>query len=101
MQTIDPKTGVETPVVVTEDDGMRADTSMESLGKLKTIFKKDGSTTAGNASQVSQAEPSRGAMLRGQRRAPCRNGICQVSKWALVMRTRAYFLLAKSCRMCL
>lgn len=26
---------------------------MQSLGKLKTIFKKTGSTTAGNASQMS------------------------------------------------
>lgn len=32
---------------------MRAETTVESLGKLKPAFKKDGSTTAGNSSQVS------------------------------------------------
>jgi len=37
---------------VTEDDGIRADTTMESLAKLKPAFKKNGTTTAGNSSQV-------------------------------------------------
>ena len=32
------------------DEHPRADTSMESLGKLKPVFKKDGTVTAGNAS---------------------------------------------------
>ncbi|MEW5311642.1 MAG: hypothetical protein WDW38_003339 [Sanguina aurantia] len=69
-KTIDPKTGVETPVVVTEDDGMRADTSMESLGKLKTIFKKDGSTTAGNASQITDGAAA--TLLMSRREALAR-----------------------------
>lgn len=38
---------------VTEDDGIRADTTMASLSKLKTSFKENGTTTAGNSSQVS------------------------------------------------
>ena len=37
-------------VVVVKDDGIRKETTMESLGKLKPAFKKDGSTTAGNSS---------------------------------------------------
>lgn len=49
---VDPKTGSETMVTVTEDDGVRADTTMETLAKLPTVFKKGGSTTAGNSSQV-------------------------------------------------
>ncbi|MFC6591208.1 thiolase family protein [Deinococcus lacus] len=36
-------------VVVDTDEGPRADTSEETLGKLKPAFKKDGSVTAGNA----------------------------------------------------
>lgn len=36
-------------VVVDADEGPRADTSEETLGKLKPAFKKDGSVTAGNA----------------------------------------------------
>lgn len=37
---------------MSEDEGIRVDTTMESLGKLKPAFKKDGSTTAGNSSQM-------------------------------------------------
>ncbi|MFA6710408.1 MAG: acetyl-CoA C-acetyltransferase, partial [Candidatus Methanomethylophilaceae archaeon] len=35
------------------DEGIREDTSMEALGKLKPVFKKDGLVTAGNSSQLS------------------------------------------------
>jgi acetyl-CoA C-acetyltransferase len=41
------------PVIFDTDEGPRADTSVESLAKLKTVFKKDGTVTAGNASQIS------------------------------------------------
>jgi len=34
------------------DEHPRADASMESMAKLKTVFKKDGSVTAGNASGI-------------------------------------------------
>ena len=36
-----------------EDEGVRADTSLEKLGKLPPVFKKDGILTAGNSSQLS------------------------------------------------
>ena len=35
------------------DEGVRADTTMESLASLKPVFKKDGVVTAGNSSQLS------------------------------------------------
>lgn len=38
--------------IVTVDDGVREDTTMESLAKLKPAFKVDGTVTAGNASQM-------------------------------------------------
>ncbi|OIH82038.1 acetyl-CoA acetyltransferase [Arthrobacter sp. UCD-GKA] len=38
--------------VVSADDGIRADTTAESLGKLRPAFAKDGTITAGNASQI-------------------------------------------------
>ncbi|QSE91413.1 acetyl-CoA C-acetyltransferase [Rhodococcus pseudokoreensis] len=41
------------PVVVTEDEGVRADTTAESLSKLRPAFSKDGTVTAGSASQIS------------------------------------------------
>jgi acetyl-CoA acyltransferase len=37
---------------VTADEGIRADTSLEKLGKLKPVFKKDGTVTAGNSSPL-------------------------------------------------
>ncbi|EMS48058.1 3-ketoacyl-CoA thiolase 2, peroxisomal [Triticum urartu] len=50
---IDPKTGEEKKVVISVDDGIRPGTTLSGLAKLKTVFKKDGTTTAGNSSQVS------------------------------------------------
>ena len=44
---VDPKTGKEKPVIISVDDGIRPNTSMADLGKLKPAFKKDGATTAG------------------------------------------------------
>ncbi|MGW2660631.1 acetyl-CoA C-acetyltransferase [Nocardia tengchongensis] len=41
------------PIVFAEDEGIRADTTVESLGKLRPAFRKDGSITAGSASQIS------------------------------------------------
>jgi len=36
-----------------KDQGIRAETNIQSLAKLEPVFKKDGQVTAGNASQVS------------------------------------------------
>ncbi|GAA4112969.1 acetyl-CoA C-acetyltransferase [Nocardioides fonticola] len=41
------------PVVVSTDEGVRGDTTVESLGKLPPAFSKDGTITAGSASQIS------------------------------------------------
>jgi acetyl-CoA C-acetyltransferase len=43
------------PLVIDSDEGVRASTTMESLGTLKPAFDKDGTVTAGNASQISDA----------------------------------------------
>jgi 3-oxoadipyl-CoA thiolase len=40
------------PVVVSADEGPRADTSMAGLGKLSPVFKKGGTVTAGNSSPL-------------------------------------------------
>lgn len=47
------KTGQLERVTVKDDGGPRPGTSLESLAKLRAAFKKDGTTTGGNASQVS------------------------------------------------
>ncbi|MDO5634584.1 MAG: acetyl-CoA C-acetyltransferase [Micrococcus sp.] len=41
------------PVVVSADEGVRADTTAESLGALRPAFAQDGTITAGNASPLS------------------------------------------------
>jgi len=41
------------PIVVDTDEGVRPETTVESLGKLRPAFDKSGTITAGNASQIS------------------------------------------------
>ncbi|HSK97802.1 MAG TPA: acetyl-CoA C-acetyltransferase [Euzebyales bacterium] len=41
------------PVTVAQDEGIRADTTAEGLGRLRPAFSSGGTITAGNASQVS------------------------------------------------
>lgn len=41
------------PVVVRADEGIRADTTVDTLAKLRPAFAEGGSITAGNASQIS------------------------------------------------
>ncbi|HYT09156.1 MAG TPA: acetyl-CoA C-acetyltransferase [Mycobacteriales bacterium] len=41
------------PVEFREDEGIRADTTAESLGRLKPAFARDGTITAGTSSQIS------------------------------------------------
>jgi acetyl-CoA C-acetyltransferase len=41
------------PIVFTTDEGVRAETTLESLGALRPAFDKAGNITAGNASQIS------------------------------------------------
>ena len=50
----DKETGniTESDELVTADEGIRADTTAESLANLKPAFKPDGKVTAGNSSQI-------------------------------------------------
>ncbi|MET9498579.1 acetyl-CoA C-acetyltransferase [Streptomyces sp. NPDC006552] len=41
------------PVLFSKDEGIRAETTAESLGKLRPAFAKDGTITAGTSSQIS------------------------------------------------
>ena len=40
------------PIIVSIDEGPRADTTVESLSNLRPVFKKNGTVTAGNASSI-------------------------------------------------
>jgi acetyl-CoA acyltransferase 1 len=44
--------GPEEEITVTKDDGIRANASADTMAKLKPAFKENGSSTAGNSSQV-------------------------------------------------
>jgi acetyl-CoA acyltransferase len=50
----DKETGkiTESDELVTADEGIRPDTTVDSLAKLKPAFKPDGKVTAGNSSQI-------------------------------------------------
>ncbi|WP_068774725.1 acetyl-CoA C-acyltransferase [Paenibacillus sp. FJAT-26967] len=57
----------EKPVVLDTDEGVRPDTTLEVLGKLRPAFTQGGSVTAGNASQVSDGAAA--AVLMSRERA--------------------------------
>ncbi|KAK6929619.1 Thiolase, C-terminal [Dillenia turbinata] len=69
---VDSKTGEEKTITVSVDDGIRPGTSLSDLAKLKPVFKRDGSTTAGNSSQVSDGA---GAVLLMKRRVAMSKGL--------------------------
>ena len=60
------------PVVVSNDEGVRGSTTMESLASLKPAFDKTGTVTAGNASQISDAGS---AVVMMSKRAAEKRGI--------------------------
>jgi len=68
-------TGVQkedgTTVQVSRDEGIRADTTLEKMATLKTVFKADGVVTAGNSSQITDGAA---AVLIMQRSAAERLG---------------------------
>ncbi len=69
---IDPNTGEVKQVTIVVDDGIRPQTTVAELAELKPAFKKGGSTTAGNTSQVSDGA---GAVLLMKRRVALEKGI--------------------------
>lgn len=57
---------------VNRDEGIRADSSIDGLGKLRPSFKPDGTVTAGNASQLSDGGA---AMVIGSMKAAEKLGV--------------------------
>lgn len=54
INTLDDKEKIQTKkITFQQDEGPRADTSLEVLAKLKPVFANGGSVTAGNSSQMS------------------------------------------------
>lgn len=71
----------EKEITVTKDDGIRANTTVEKLASMKPAFKKDGTSTAGNSSQVSDGAS---AALMMRRSTATALGLSDqiIGKWA-------------------
>ena len=77
----DPENVPEKEITVTEDDGIRPNTTVESLAKLKPAFKENGTSTAGNSSQVTDGAA---ATLLMRRSTATELGLSNsiIGKWA-------------------
>lgn len=64
--------------MATQDEGPRADTSLEALAKLKAVFAQKGSVTAGNSSQLSDGA---GAVLLVSETALKRYNLTPIGKF--------------------
>ncbi|MEY2952994.1 MAG: 3-ketoacyl-CoA thiolase [Pseudomonadota bacterium] len=63
---------------ITMDEGARPDTTVEGLGKLKTVFSARGSVTAGNSSQTSDGA---GALILASEAAVKRYGLQPLARF--------------------
>ncbi len=63
---------------VSQDEGPRADTTVEALAKLRAVFKQGGSVTAGNSSQMSDGA---GAVLLASEKAIKEFGLTPLARW--------------------
>ena len=54
------------PVVVAQDEGIRADTTVQTLARLRPAFSADGTLTAGSASQISDGAAAVVVMSRAR-----------------------------------
>ncbi len=64
--------GRKVPTASSRDEGIRADSNVEALAKLRPAFKADGVVTAGNASQMSDGAA---ALLIGSGKAAAARGL--------------------------
>jgi acetyl-CoA acyltransferase len=69
---------IETRRMVSLDEGARADTTLEGLAKLKTVFAARGSVTAGNSSQTSDGA---GALILASESAVKRFGLTPLARF--------------------
>ncbi|NLG55127.1 MAG: acetyl-CoA C-acetyltransferase [Rhodococcus sp.] len=72
------------PIVFAEDEGIRADTTAESLAKLRPAFSKDGTVTAGSASQISDGAAAVVVMSKEKAQALGLSWIAEIGKHGVV-----------------
>ncbi|GAA5951778.1 hypothetical protein JCM3765_003116 [Sporobolomyces pararoseus] len=72
------KAEVTEEVTLSKDEGIRPQTTMESLAKLKTVFKENGTGTAGNSSQISDGAS---ALTLVRRDVAEKLGLKPIARW--------------------
>ena len=76
--TLTGKDGQTNTIVVSRDDGIRKGTTLATLAKLKPVFKKNGTTTAGNSSQITDGAA---AVLLASRAAAQKYRLPILARW--------------------
>ena len=67
------------PILVDTDEGVRPGTTVESLAGLRPAFSKDGTITAGNASQISDGAAA--VIVMSSRSGPTRSASLRSASW--------------------
>ena len=72
------------PIEFTEDEGIRANTTAESLAGLKPAFRRDGTITAGSASQISDGACAVVVMNKAKAQQLGLNWLCEIGAHGVV-----------------
>ncbi|QEN17548.1 acetyl-CoA C-acetyltransferase (plasmid) [Mycolicibacterium sp. ELW1] len=72
------------PIEFTEDEGIRANTTAESLAGLKPAFRKDGTITAGSASQISDGAAAVVVMSKEKAQEMGLTWLCEIGAHGVV-----------------
>ncbi len=68
--------------IISKDEGVKADTTLEGLSKLKPVFKEGGTVTAGNSSTINDAGASLMLMSENKARELGLKPLAKVLGWA-------------------
>lgn len=72
------------PVLIEQDEGIRAETTEESLARLRPAFDPEGSITAGNASQISDGGAALILMSRTKSESLDLPALATITSWGTV-----------------
>lgn len=78
IKTTVTENGKAKEIVVTKDDGIRKETTLATLAKLKPAFNPNGGTTAGNSSQTTDGGA---VVLLASRKAAVENNLPILARW--------------------
>lgn len=78
IKTLVTENGKTKEVIISKDDGIRAETTADTLKKLRPAFAKDGGTTAGNSSQMTDGAA---VVLLASRKAAEANNLPILARW--------------------